>query len=134
MCRLKHKTDAMKLVQLKKKKNLVYCLNNLPINEQVCMIQHLDRDSMKFLISCLCRILKQNSQHLKLNKNQKASAKKLWKNHEKVFKKIEKTNKGKIIQNINKQTGDGPVISALLSAVLPLITSLISKLFEKKSE
>ena len=123
----------MRLAQLKKRKDLVYFLNNLPISEQVWLIRHLNRDAIKFLTACLCHILKQNSRHLKLSPTQKRSAKKMWKQHEKVLKKIGCANKEKIIQDIYKQKGDGPIITALLSAVLPLITTLISKLTEKKS-
>jgi len=124
----------MKLAQLKKKRDLVYCLNNLSINEQVCIIKHLDKDSINFLTDCLRHIVSQNSRHLKLTANEKQFAAQLWKQHEKVLKKIGRTNKSKIVHSIHKQTGDGTIISALLTAILPLVTSMIAKLFEKKHQ
>lgn len=125
----------MKLKELKKKKGLIHSLNSVPPKKQMQLLKHLDKNSLEFLTECLTAIVKGNSRHLRLKDKNKKRAQKVWAPYQKTLKKMSNPkHKAVVLKGLQRQTGEGFIMSAVLSAVIPLITTLMSKLFGKKKK
>jgi len=117
----------------KKKKDFLYSLDKIPTRDLVKILPNLSDENLEFLTNCLGGIIRCDCPQLKLSKKEQKIAKSAWSPYQKTLKKWEcKSNEPDIVYRIKKQTGDGLVLSALLSAAVPLVTNLIKKIIGKK--
>ena len=120
------KNPKMKLKELKKHANFMRSVNSVSPTRQVHLLKYFDTDSLTFLNKCLASLVNGNSRHLKLKKREQKLAQKAWLPHKKALKKMsDSKNNPRILSRIKKQTGEGIIFSALLSAAIPLIANLI---------
>jgi len=94
---------------------------------------HSEHDNViKFLIKCVKGIV-ENDAHFQLSNTEKNKAKKIMSPFKNEFRTIASSRKrGSIIKSMKQQHGRGVIISSLIAAAIPLISSLVSKLFKKK--
>ena len=120
------KKPKMKLKELKKHANFMRSVNSVSPTRQVHLLKYFDTDSLTFLNKCLASLVNGNSRHLKLKKREQKLAQKAWLPYKKALKKMsDSKNNPHILSRIKKQTGEGIIVSALLSAAIPLIANLI---------
>lgn len=123
----------MKLKDLKKRRAFVHSLNSVPPRNQMQILKHLDSNSLEFLTECLSAIVKGNSRHLRLKDKNKKKAQKIWAPYQKTLKKMSNPKyKANVLKGLQRQTGEGFLMSAVISSVIPLIASMINKLVGKK--
>ena len=121
------------MTQLKKRAKLIQTLNAIPQDKHVELIKNLDTDSLSFLTRCMGCVLEGKSPHLKLKHHDKKLAHAAWKPYSKQMKLlVDSANQQMVVRKIRKQTGEGFLFTAILSAAIPLIANLISKLFAKR--
>lgn len=123
----------MKLNELKKKRDFLHSLNSVKPKKQMHLMKHLDKNTLGFLSECLACIVNGNSRHLRLKEKEKKLAQKAWSPYQKTLKKMSNPkNKATVLKGLQRQTGEGFLMSAILSAAIPLITTLIQKLTGRK--
>ena len=119
-------TTNMKLSELKNRANFMRAVNSLPPNGQMHLMKHLDDGSITFLNKCLASLVNGSSRHLKLKRGEQKLAQTAWLPYKKQLKRLSsEDNHGQVLARIKKQTGEGVMFTALLSAAIPLITNLI---------
>ena len=124
----------IKKKDLKRKKDFLYSLDNIPTRDLVKLLPNLSDENLSFLTNCLGGVIRCDCPHLKLNKKEQLLAKSAWAPYQKSLKKWEcQGNEPEIVYRIKKQTGEGLVLSALLSAAIPLVTNLVKKVLGNKS-
>jgi len=100
-----------------------------------CKDRHVHREHnnvIKFLIKCVRGIV-ENDNNFKMNDSEKIKARKIMTPFKTEFRALASPGrKTKMIQSMKEQRGSGVIISSLIAAAIPLITSLVSKLFKKK--
>ena len=123
----------MKISELKKQAKLVHSLNSVSPKKQMHIMKNLDPAALTFLTKCMSCVLNGSSSNLKLKPNQRKLAQRSWEPYKKEMKKIANTkNHAMVVKRIRRQTGEGFILSAILSAAIPLISTLIQKAFTKK--
>lgn len=127
------KEKKMKLKELKKRGDFLHSLNSVRPKKQMELVKHLDKESQKFLTECMACLVNGNSRHLRLKDKEKKLAQKAWAPYQKTLKKMSNPkNKTRVLKGLKKQTGEGFIMSAIISAAIPLITTLVQKLMGKK--
>ena len=126
----------MKAKQLKKNYPLLKILEKTSLKRQPAIIQHLSSDTLGFLLESLSCIL-HNHPRFHLSTPEKHLAKTVLSPYIKPgdLKCItSKARRPASVKQIQLQRGRGILLTALLSAVVPLISGLVGKLFKKKKE
>ena len=82
--------------------------------------------TMEWIRDCLASLVNGSSRHLKLKRGEQKLAQTAWLPYKKQLKRLSsEDNHGQVLARIKKQTGEGVMFTALLSAAIPLITNLI---------
>ena len=111
----------------------MHSLNSVPPKKQMHILKNLDPATLTFLTKCMSCVINGTSQNLKLKKSQRKLAQRVWEPYKKEMKKMSDPKKRTVVvKGIQRQTGEGFILSAILSAAIPLITTLIEKVFTKK--
>lgn len=120
----------MRLQEIKKHAKLVHSLDKVPAKNLSQLIKHLDPKIITFLTKCLASIVTGNSSHFRLKPKHRDMANKAWQPYKSSLEKMSRPkNTPAVVKRIQKQKGEGFIFSAILSAAIPLITHLISKIF-----
>ena len=118
---------------LKKKQRLINSLENIPTKDLLHILPNLSDDNLGFLTNCFGSVIRCDCPHLKLSKKEQQLAKSAWSSYQKPLKRWGlQSNEPDIIYRIKKQTGEGLVLSALLSAAIPLVANLVKKVLGNK--
>lgn len=124
----------MRLNELEKKRGLMQTLCALTVNQQVELIQNMDKESIIFLMKCLGCVLDSSSCNFKLSVKQKQLAKTLWNPYKDSMQRISKSeNHSSILKQIqSKKSKQGKKYAVILAATLPLINALSERASNKK--
>ena len=121
-------------VQARKYLPLLHTLKDTPTSPRRDLLSRLHPQCLSYIITTLTHILlKKRGYHVSEREAQRVRA--VLKPHatKQAFKLITQPNKGKQIQQqIYKQNGRGIFLSALLSAAIPLIASVIRRFQNNK--
>ena len=125
---------TMKLNELKNRANFMRIVNGLPPAQQMHLMKYFNDDSIAFLNKCLASLVNGSSPHLKLKRDEQQLAQTAWLPYKKQLKRLSnEDNHGQVLARIRKQTGEGVMFTALLSAAIPLITNLIEQIVRRGS-
>ena len=90
-------------------------------------------DSVHFALKCLTDIIR-FQKYLKLNTNQRKKLKRLLQPYQKQVLKLATPSKHKsILKQVYNQKGGG-IFTGLIAAIVPLITSLVSRLLKRNKK
>lgn len=85
-----------------------------------------------FMLKCITDIIKTNT-CIKFTPKQKETLYYMFYPHKKEFKLLSRPSmRASNIKTIKNQSGQGIILSSLIASVVPLISSLISKMLRKK--
>lgn len=120
------------LKDLRKGAVVIDAIQKIPQSHQPTLFSHLNDETLLFLTKCVSCILN-GDPHFHLSKAEKAEVAHCLKPHQKILEYIATPKNQKLIlRKIKKpQLGEGFLISALLSAATPLISSLIQNAISK---
>jgi hypothetical protein len=109
-------------------------LNTLPIQKKMHVLKHLDEKSLQFLAECFKNIVDGEGSLLRLSKPHRELAQKHWRPYMPMLEKMSQKDKiPQIARQVRKQTGEGLLMAALISAAIPIITDLIKGLANKQN-
>lgn len=110
---------------------MLHALEGLSTRDQLCMMKNLDDSSINFLKNCLSCIVHDHPL-LRLCGSDRKQALHILKREEKNLRYLVHEKNGTRVRGmIKKQKGKGFIISSLIAAAIPLISSLIQKLIKK---
>lgn len=122
----------MKLSEVRRHAHVVKCLESMPYENQLKLVRSLPSNQLNFLARCLhCLIY--NQTRLRLTPSERTRVRSVLQPHHKELKYISSAGQGdKLSKQLRRQTGRGFLLSALITAAIPLISSVINKLLGKK--
>ena len=122
------KTSLFKRADIRKRAKLLHMLSSIKnLKNTVEIVKNMDEKNLTFLTNCLSALVRGEGQ-FRMKNSEKEQAQKILKPYQKTLKKVANSASSKhVVGIIKKQKGEGFLISALLSAAVPLITSLLMK-------
>jgi hypothetical protein len=126
------KKRGLRTSELLDRRIFLQSLNTLPMQKKMYVLKHLDEKSIRFLAECFRNIVDGESSLMRLSKPQQALAQKHWEPYMPTLRKISLNKLPNVVKQVKRQTGDGLLMAALISAAMPIISSLIESLSKKK--
>lgn len=124
---------TLKTRDIQKRAKLLHMLNSIKnMKNTVEIVKNMDEKNLTFLTNCLSALVRGETQ-FRMKNTDRERAQKILKPYQKTLRKVANSTSSKhVVDIIKKQKGEGFLISALISAAIPLITSLLSSKMKKK--